>query len=486
MNQGEATSGPSGKDAGLRGAPGGRGDMNRPTVLIVDDDRLVSTATRALLEPSHEVLVASDGPSARAVIDSQTQLDVALLDVRLPGEDGLSLLKHLRAVRPTCESIVITSHATFPLAVEAMRLGVFDFLAKPIADPRAIERRVAAAVERKRLRESNEALKHRLDAIGDTPQLIGESAGVRSLRDRIRRIARGKGPVLVLGETGTGKELVARLLHTSSPRAGRPFVAINCAALPETLIDSELFGHEKGAFTGATRRHPGLFQAAHGGTLFLDEVGDLPLQTQARLLRALQEGEVRPVGAVESVQVDVRLIAATNASIEDALRTGRLREDLLHRLHTFRIDVPPLRERTEDVPLLARHLLERYQARTGEEPKTFSDAAMQALTAYAWPGNVRELKSAVEHAATLCEGETLEPDHLPAPVTARWVAPEGTAPVEPYRRARERFERGYLAALLELTKGNISSAARLSGIDRPNLRRLLGRHGLRSRSTGSP
>ena len=356
--------------------------MNRPTVLIIDDDALVREETRALLEPSNEVLVASDGPAARAVIDSRTRLDVALLDVRLPGEDGLSLLRHLRTVRPTCESIVITSHATFPLAVEAMRLGVFDFLAKPVAEPRAIEGRVAAAVERKRLREANEALKLRLDAIGDTPQLIGDSAGVRSLRDRIRRIARGNGPVLVLGETGTGKELVARLLHTSSPRAGRPFVAINCAALPETLIDSELFGHEKGAFTGAARRHPGLFQAAHGGTLFLDEVGDLPLQTQARLLRALQEGEVRPVGAVESVQVDVRLIAATNASIEDALRTGRLREDLLHRLHTFRIDVPPLRERTEDVPQLADFFLRRYNARFRKTIQGVTDSTMTMLKNY--------------------------------------------------------------------------------------------------------
>ena len=458
----------------------------RPTVLIIDDDDLVVAATRALLEPTHEVLVAADGPSARSVIDSSATLDVALLDVRLPGEDGLSLLKHLRALRPTCESIVITGHATFPLAVEAMRLGAFDFLAKPVADPRAIERRVSAAIERKRLRESNEALKRRLDAMGESPQLIGDGPLVRTMRDRIRRIARGNGPVLVLGETGTGKELVARLLHTSSPRTGRPFVAINCAALPETLIDSELFGHEKGAFTGATRRHPGLFQAAHGGTLFLDEVGDLPLQTQARLLRALQEGEVRPVGAVESVQVDVRLIAATNVSVEDAVRTGRLREDLLHRLHTFRIDVPPLRERAEDVPQLAQHLLERYQARAGEAPKHFSDAAMQALVAYAWPGNVRELKSAVEHAATLCEGETLEPDHLPAPVTARWVAPEASAPMPPYRMARERFERGYLTELLELTKGNLSSAARVSGIDRPNLRRLLGRHGLRPRNSETP
>jgi two-component system response regulator HydG len=323
--------------------------------------------------------------------------------------------------------------------------------------------------------------------------LVGESRSLGKVRSLISQIADSTAPVLICGESGTGKELAARAIHRQSPRADRPFVAVNCAAMAETLIDSELFGHERGAFTGATASHKGLFEAADGGVLFLDEIGDVPMQTQVRLLRVLQEGEVRLVGSTRSRIVDVRVVAATNVNLERAMREGRFREDLYYRISTFRIDIPPLRERREDVPLIAQHLLNAFSRRTGASIAGFADEAMSALVAYNWPGNVRELSNAIEHATTLCQDEIIELGLLPSFVSSGPRRPRaarddayGSASDVAYATARSRlledFERRYLNDLLTSTQGNLSEASRRSGIDRSNLRRMLRRHAIDARS----
>jgi two-component system response regulator HydG len=308
------------------------------------------------------------------------------------------------------------------------------------------------------------------------------------LRTLIERVASSPGPVLIVGESGTGKELVARALHAQGARRHKPFVPVNCAAISETLIDSELFGHERGAFTGASTSHKGLFEAAHGGVLFLDEIGDVPLGTQVRLLRALQEGEVRAVGSTKSRIVDVRVVAATNVDLQRAMDEGRFRQDLFYRLSTFRVELPPLRARGEDVILLAEHLLTRSLKRTGGEGgKRFSPDTVGALSGYGWPGNVRELRNVIEYAVTLCDGDVIEPPHLPpyllsAPRREQASAGAGAGGDAlqllddlAFRTARERFERRYLTQLLEVSGGNLSEAARRSGVDRSNLRRMLRR-----------
>ena len=341
------------------------------------------------------------------------------------------------------------------------------------------------------LRAQNATLRSRLDALTPSTTLIGESRSLRRVRELIGQIANSTAPALICGESGTGKELAARALHSQGPRRDAPFVAVNCAAMSDTLIDSELFGHERGAFTGAVASHKGLFEAAHGGVLFLDEIGDVPLPTQVRLLRALQEGEIRPVGAALSRQVDVRVIAATNADLERAMREGRFREDLYYRISTFRLDIPPLRERREDIPLIAQHLLEKIAKKNGRPVRGFTDAALATLVGHHWPGNVRELNNAIEHAATLCTTERVDLQHLPSFVSAGGAAHTrraGATPLvgsissAPYSTVRARllddFELRYLSDLMTASGGNLSEAARRSGIDRSNLRRLLRRHNI--------
>lgn len=464
----------------------------KPRVAIVDDERVILEAWQEALGDIYRLELFSDPLAAQRYFSSE-DVDVALLDIRMPGLDGLSLLQYLRQAQPKAEAIVITGHGTIQTAVQAIKLGAYDFLCKPIDDLDAALRRIASAVERKRLCEVNANLRSRLEAYSPSTQLIGESRGMSRVREMIDQVANSIAPVLICGESGTGKELAARALHSHSRRADKPFVAVNCAAMSETLIDSELFGHERGAFTGAIASHKGLFEAADGGVLFLDEIGDVPLQTQIRLLRALQEGEVRPVGATKSRRVDVRVVAATNVDLDKAMRDGRFREDLFYRISTFRLEIPALRQRRDDVPLIAQHLLDKFSRRSGRLVSTFSDAALTAMVNYDWPGNVRELNNAIEHAATLTSLECIELDHLPAFVQAKsggrsrseaLVGHIGSVASSPYSSARgqllDDFEQRYLADLLAVTEGNLSEASRRSGIDRSNLRRMLKRHNLRA------
>jgi len=462
----------------------------RPRIAVVDDEPLILEAWKEILEGRYETKLFSDPLSAATYFETEGA-DVAVLDVRMPGMDGLALLERIKRSQPSTEVIMITGHGTIEMAVQAIQAGAYDFVCKPIDDIDAAIRRVDGALERRRLRELNQALKSQLDAYLPDTELIGDGKAIRKVRDLIVQVADSPAPVIICGESGTGKELAARALHLNSSRRDRPFVAINCAAMPETLIDSELFGHERGAFTGAMSSHKGLFEAANGGTLFLDEIGDIPLQTQVRLLRTLQDGEIRAVGATRSRTVDVRVIGATNVNLERAMREGRFREDFYYRISTFRIDLVPLRERREDIPLIATHILKKVADRANRQVSGFSDDALNLLMHYDWPGNVRELSNAIEHAVTLAANGEIDVAHLPA-----FVASQGgprfksavhndeiaSATSVPFATARDKlvedFERRYLADLLTVTGGNLSEAARRSGIDRSNLRRLLHRHSL--------
>lgn len=467
--------------------------LNKPTIAVVDDEPVILESWGEMLSETYQVQLFSDPLAAQRYFDTEN-VDVALLDIRMPGIDGLSLLEHLQRVQPKAEAIVVTGHGTIQTAVQALQQGAYDFLCKPIEDLDSAVRRIESAVERKRLREVNATLRTRLNAFGPATELIGESRSIEQVKKLVEQIANSTAPVLISGESGTGKELVARALHQRSNRADTPFIAVNCAAMTETLIDSELFGHERGAFTGATGSHKGLFEAADGGVLFLDELGDVPLQTQVKLLRALQENEIRPVGSTKARKVDVRVIAATNVDLERAMRSGAFREDLYYRISTFRVVLPPLRDRRDDIPLIAQHLLDKFTTRVGVDDKRFEDDAMQALVAYDWPGNVRELNNAVEHAATLSDAVSIGVDRLPSFVNssvsarsvrnAALVSGVGSVSSRPFSEARtqliEDFEVRYLRDLLSSTEGNLSEASRRSGIDRSNLRRMLKRHGIKA------
>ena len=471
----------------------------KPRIAIVDDERVILESWKEVLGNDYEVNLFADPIAAQRFFDSE-DIDVAILDVRMPGMDGMQLLEHLQRAQPRAEAIMVTGHGTIQTAVQAIRQGAYDFMCKPIDDLDAAVRRIQTAIERKRLREVNANLREQLDAFTPDTNLIGQSRGIQQVRSLIDQIADSTAPVLICGESGTGKELVARALHMRSNRRDKPFLAINCAAMTEQLIDSELFGHERGAFTGAVGSHKGLFEAADGGVLFLDEIGDVPLQTQVRLLRALQEGEVRPVGATRARTVDVRVLCATNVDLERAMRENKFREDLYYRVSTFRMLLPPLRDRRDDVPLIAQYLLDKTARRSGRAARAFGDQALSAMVNYDWPGNVRELNNAVEHASTLCGGETIEGEHLPSFVTSGAASrgqrraqaqagggggvAVGSVSSTPYSEARthliDDFERRYLEDLLVACEGNLSEASRRSGIDRSNLRRMLRRHSIKA------
>ncbi len=459
-------------------------------ILVVDDDRTVQRAVAAILRSEgFEVRTAGGADDALAVLDGW-DADVVFCDIQMPGVDGLELLELLRRARPHQEVVVMTAYGTVERAVRALKLGAYDFLTKPFEDVMAVARIASRAVEKCRLAAENRRLRSLATVRDGFEGIIGTSPAMQEVYRLIESIGPSDATVLVQGESGTGKELVARAIHARSRRSNRPFLAINCSALPDTLLESELFGHVRGAFTGATANKQGLFQVANGGTLFLDEVGDLSPMTQVKLLRALQEGEVRPVGSNEVRKVDVRIIAATNVDLEEAMAKGRFRDDLYWRLNVIRVELPPLRERVEDIPLLAYHFLRLFSGRMRKRVEGFDDEVLRIFQGYRWEGNVRELENVVERAVILARGPRIGVEVLPPHMVRGDYAPNeaGTHLVElEFRRAKElavaRFERHYLQALLARHDGNISAAARHAGMDRSNFRRLLKRHGLRGRDT---
>jgi len=443
-------------------------------ILIVDDDPDIRTILAdRLAARGHEVLQASDG--TRAIEISTRELpDLMLLDLDLPGADGLQVLErlHQESLAPTV--VVITAFATVEKAVEAMRRGAYDFLPKPF-QPGLVEITVKKALERNALREENRALRAALPS-GKT--LIGESPALRDLIAQARRAAESKSTVMLTGESGTGKEVLARSIHTWSPRAARPFIAVNCVALSEDLLESELFGHEKGAFTGAHHQKPGKFELANHGTVFLDEVADIRESLQAKLLRVLQEHEFEHVGGTKPIRVDIRVIAATNRELEYVVKAGRFREDLYYRLNVVRLHIPPLRSRLEDVPLLAEHFLRKYCAETGKAISGFSPEAMELLRRHDWPGNVRELENCVERAVVLGNGPQIRPVDLavgaPSPAVESRSAPlPGAQGVDKFHGTVERFKRELIERALQVTQGNQTRAAELLGLQRTYLSRLI-------------
>jgi len=461
-------------------------------VLVVDDDPIVLRAVSEILQrEGYEVLAIDDAVEGLSVAKDPS-IDVAVLDIKMPNLSGLDLLRALKRARPEVEVIVMTAFATVETAVEAVKAGAYDYLTKPFENIDDLSLTVAKAAERKALKDRTRVLEEALTARDQFEDLIGQSPQMRAIFKMVDTVSYSGATVLIQGESGTGKELVARAIHYRSPRKDKAFVAVNCSALTETLLESELFGHVKGSFTGATANKKGLFEAAEGGTIFLDEIGDVPAATQVRLLRVLQEGEVKRVGSNETTHVDVRVIAASNVDLAKAREQGRFREDLFYRLNVISVQLPPLRDRPEDVPLLAQHFLTLYASKMGKKVRGISPAAMEALTCNRWTGNVRELENVIERAVVLTSSEVLDLEDLPPGFRD---GPKGGGEVEvfslahlPYAQAKRlamrAFERRYLSALLEKSGNNVSSAARAAGVDRSNFRRLLKQYEVGNRNRG--
>lgn len=431
------------------------------SILLVDDDPGLLRLLSLRLEAEGFAVDTAESGELALRRASDRRPDLVITDLCMDGMDGIALLDALQRRLPGLPIILITAHGTIPDAVKATQQGAFGFLTKPV-DKGELLKLVQRAVS------NGGPANTEAEDFG----IVTRSPKMRDLLSQIRRVADSDASVLIQGDSGTGKELVARAIHAASPRADRELVAINCGALPENLLEGELFGYQKGAFTGATRNHPGLIQNADGGTLFLDEIGDMPQHLQVKLLRVLQERKVRPLGALDDTPVDVRVISATHRDLEAAIDDGQFREDLYYRLHVVGLNLPPLTERREDIPLLARHALQQIAARRGTEAKVYSPEAMEWLVAADWPGNVRQLLNVVEQNVALSSGSVI------APSLVEQALGRHSEGLPSFDAARDEFIRNYLAELLRLTRGNVSQAARLAGRHRTDFYKLLNKHGL--------
>ncbi len=451
-------------------------------ILVVDDDTDIrQTLAEILGYDGHVVEVARDGLEAQRLIE-KVAFDIVLCDVRMPGKDGMELLDWAKKTRPDVEFIMLSGHATIDMAVEATKKGAFDFLEKPLDLPK-LEILIRNATEKRQLVEENRVLTQRVLKVRE---ILGESEAIKRVREMIDRVAPLDVRVLVMGPSGSGKELVARWIHLKSNRAKGPFVDVNCAAIPGELIESELFGHEKGAFTHAIKQHMGRFEEAHGGTLFLDEVGDMPLAAQAKVLRVIEEGKIRRVGGEKDIPVNVRLIAATNKDLLTEIEAGRFREDLYHRLSVVVIYMPPLRERVEDIPILAQAFLAEILSEYKLPSKTFTPAALEALKRLPWPGNVRELRNAVERLLIFGGSEITAEDVRRFVVPASPSREKGNTEAPPLPLAGksleaflDEMEREYLLYHLRQHGFNVSKTAEVLGMQRPNLHARMKRLGIR-------
>jgi two-component system response regulator HydG len=463
-------------------------------VMVVDDEpALRRTLARMLIERGMEVVTAPSGADALRLVERE-RVHVAIVDLMMPNMSGLDLLERLRQKHSDIEVIMMTAFGDIETAVKSVRAGAYHFLAKPFRSNDEVALTVAKAAERRRLLHRTAMLERRLEQKENLGGLIGNTPNMQEVYRLAVGVAPTSSTVLILGESGTGKELTARAIHQHSSRADKPFVAVNCSAIPVDLVESELFGHVRGAFTGATATREGLFETADQGTVFLDEVGDLPPLAQVKLLRVLQEGEIKRVGSNDTRHVDVRVLAATHVDLKAKTASGAFREDLFYRLNVICIELPPLRKRRDDIPLLVYHFLRKYAARAGKDVRKVSDEAMRMLRSHAWPGNVRELENAMEHAVVFCKDDTIVPHDLPSarhsiipsgddePIGENGVSASSAFVDLPYREAKERalsrFDGAYFTALLRRTGGNISEAARQAGLDRSNFRRAAKRAGI--------
>ncbi len=449
------------------------------TVLIIDDEESIRESLIGILkDEGFRPLYAQNGEEGLAMAREEDP-DLILLDIWMPGIDGIETLTRLREFRPEQMVIMMSGHGTIETAVKATRLGAYDFIEKPLSLEKVLLA-IQNAMKVGELVEENRALKAK---IAKEHEMIGKSSPIARLKEQIAMAAPTSGWVLITGENGTGKELVARAIHHNSQRRSKPFIEVNCAAIPEELIESELFGHEKGAFTGATAQRKGKFDQAHEGTLFLDEIGDMSLKTQAKVLRILQERKFERVGGNRTIEVDVRVIAATNKDLEEGIRKGEFREDLFYRLNVLPLQVPPLRERQDDISLLADHFLQVFCSKEIRETKQLSPAAMEALRRYPWPGNVRELKNLIERLVIMTPEQLITPVHLP-PAFSR-SGPTAASPAAfsegedgTFRVAREAFERDYILRKLEENDWNVSKTAEAVEIERSNLHRKIKAFGI--------
>ena len=444
-------------------------------ILIVDDESGIRESLGALLrDEGYDVTAVASGEECLELLVHE-DLDVILLDVWLKKMDGLAVLEKIQLLDNSPVVLMISGHANIETAVRATKLGAFDFIEKPLSIEK-VSLAVRNALSYVRLTAENRTLRAELH---EEHRILGNSIPMKALRQQIALTAPTNGRVLIYGESGTGKELVARALHMSSTRDAMPFVEVNCAAIPEELIESEMFGHRKGSFMGASEDKVGKFQKANGGTLFLDEVGDMSLKTQSKVLRVIEEQRIEPLGSNQPVTTDVRIIAATNKKLEDEIARNAFREDLFYRLNVIPFYVPALRERVEDIPILAAHFLQRFCEAHGKKPKEFSETAMEVLLSYPWPGNVRELKNLVERLVIMCPSQQIEPHHLP-PEVFRGASKSPQKPYANLQEARSAYEREFVLRKLEENRWNMTKAAGALGLERSHLYRKMRSLGIAS------
>jgi DNA-binding NtrC family response regulator len=455
---------------------------NSERVLVVDDEEIMRDVLSALLKSEgYQVEFAQDGAQALEMV-RENEYGVVLLDLMMPHLDGLQVLEGFNKLENHPASIILTAYGTIEKAVKATRLGAFDFITKPFKNDEIILA-IKNALEHRRLSQENLRLKKSLLERFSYRNIIGKSAQMQQIFDLITQIAPTRSTVLIHGESGTGKELVAKAIHAASTRAEAPFIAVNCGNIPHDLLESEIFGHVRGAYTGATNSKKGLFEVADGGTLFLDEVATISMEIQAKLLRVIQEREFRRLGGLENIKVDVRILAATNIDLQSAVREGRFRDDLFYRLNVIAIKIPPLRERAEDIPLLVEHFVRRFVAENGKEPCSLEPAALKALLDYDWPGNVRELENVIERAVVLSQGKVISADLLPKNLAARLSEVSARLPGDglPLKERVASFEKSLILAALEKTDWNQKKAAQLLSVNATTLSEKLKRLKIKSR-----
>ncbi len=438
-------------------------------VLVVDDEPSILLEIAGTLKRHYDVLTATNAEDAERILASE-RIDLLLTDLRLPGKDGLALLEAAKAAVPDLPVVLLSGHGTIEEAVKAIRLGAADFLEKPFG-PERLQVTAERALELRALRRENERLRER---VGGVDEMVGKSKVIEQIRAEIAKVAKTDAKVFVTGESGSGKELVARAIHRLSGRARGPFEKLNCAALPKDLVESELFGYEKGAFTGAAQLKRGRLEAADGGTLFLDEVGDMSLETQAKFLRAIETGEIERLGATKTISVDARIVSATNKDLPAEIQSGKFREDLYYRLNVVPIHLPPLRARRDDVRLLVEHFVARLSVEHGRPPRVVTPEAMERLSGYGWPGNIRELKNLIERLLIMTDGESIGSTEVEE------VLPpdDDEGPPSEIKQARDKAERDTILSTLRQCDWNVSEAARRLGMDRGYLHRKIKRFGL--------
>jgi two-component system response regulator GlrR len=457
-----------------------RGTMSKGKILVVDDDRNLLELVKMRLESAdYEVTTALREEDAIEAVKTQV-FDLSVVDLQLVRQDGISLMEELHLILPEMPVIILTAYGSIESAVEAMKRGAYSYLTKPF-EPQDLLHQIDRAIENRRLNVEIKRLKRLLEERYDFVNIVARSEKMKRVLEMVSQIAKTESTVYIHGESGTGKELIAKAVHLASDRKNRPLIAINCAALPEALMESELFGHEKGAFTGAVRSTKGLFTQAHAGTLFLDEIGDMPLSIQAKLLRALQERQFYPIGSEKPVEIDVRVIVATQKDLDSLVKQGLFREDLFYRIHVIPIQLPPLRERKEDIPPLVEHFLHKFSQQMKKEVKGLMPQAMQKLMLYEWPGNVRELENTVEYAVVMTQQNMITEDFI---LQTKGVISE--EPLKPLKEARDAYEKGYLIHLLEICEGNVTKAAKLAGKYRADFYDLLRKHNLKSEDFKKP